>query len=81
MVQFFNERALHWTRYTDANLTFADIDEMLQRLEPRLIAPAHGGVVDTVEETSPLLKAGMLMGASGAEAVVGRAPPKAAAKS
>ncbi len=81
LVQFFNERALRWTRYTDAKLTFADVDEVLQRLKPRLIAPAHGGVIDTVEETSPLLKAGMLMGASGAEAVVGRAPPKTAAKS
>ncbi len=69
LVQFFNERALRWTRYTDTRETFADIDEMLKRLDPLLIAAAHGGVIDT-PSMIPLLKSGMLMGQSGAEAKI-----------
>ena len=69
LIQFFNERALRWTRYTDTRETFADIDEMLKRLDPLLIAAAHGGVIDT-PSMIPLLKSGMLMGQSGAEAKI-----------
>ena len=57
LVQFFNERALRWTRYTDTRETFADVDEMLKRLDPLLIAAAHGGVIDTPSRI-PLLKSG-----------------------
>ncbi len=76
LIQFFNERALRWTRYTDARVTFADLEDMLQRLKPALIAPAHGGVIDTVDEMMPLIRGGMLMGASGEAAQIGRAPTK-----
>ncbi|WP_425417619.1 MBL fold metallo-hydrolase [Oricola indica] len=59
MMQFVNERALYWTNHTDVELTFADLDEILQRLKPRLIAPAHGGIVDNAEVTTELFKEGM----------------------
>ena len=80
LVQFFNERALRWTRYTDTRETFADVDEMLKRLDPLLIAAAHGGVIDT-PSMIPLLKSGMLMGQSGAEAKITKisSPEKATA--
>ena len=77
LIQFFNERALRWTRYTDTRETFGDIDEMLARLNPLLIAAAHGGVVDTPEMV-PLLKNGMLMGQLGIEAKITKLPSREA---
>ena len=60
LVQFFNERALQWTRFTDARLTFGQIDDLLKTLKPRLIAPAHGGLIDErIEELADLFKNGM----------------------
>lgn len=59
MIQFFNERAMYWTRHTDAWLSYDDLDEMIRELDPRLIATAHGGVVDAREAMLPLVKEGM----------------------
>ncbi|QIB33111.1 MBL fold metallo-hydrolase [Ancylobacter pratisalsi] len=59
MIQFFNERAMYWTRHTDPVHSYADIDEMLRELRPQLIATAHGGVVDVCEDMLPLVKQGM----------------------
>lgn len=59
MIQFFNERAMYWTRHTDAWLSYDDLDEMMRELDPRLIATAHGGVVDAREAMLPLVKEGM----------------------
>jgi len=78
LIQFFNERALRWTRYTDTRTTFADIDALLRRLNPLMIAAAHGGVIDTAEAMVPLLKDGMLMGQSGAPATIAKLPIKEA---
>lgn len=61
-VRFINERALHWTRFTDITKTFPELDEMLRELRPRLIAPAHGGIVDIPQDATPLMKAGMDLG-------------------
>lgn len=61
MIRFFNERALLWTQYADAAHTFAAIDDMLRALKPRLIAGAHGGVIDNVEAVLSLFKEGMRM--------------------
>jgi flavorubredoxin len=60
LVQFFNERALRWTRYTDVAATFPFMDELIARLRPRMIAPAHGGVIDVPDDMLPLMKAGMI---------------------
>lgn len=59
MIQFFNERAMYWTRHTDPRHSFADIDDMIRILDPVLIATAHGGVVDAREAMLPLVKQGM----------------------
>jgi flavorubredoxin len=59
MMQFINERALYWTKYADAQSTFGDIDKLLGILKPKLIAPAHGSVVDTIDATVPVVKNGM----------------------
>jgi flavorubredoxin len=62
MIRFFNERALVWTRYTDPEESFGDMDRLLGMLRPRLIAPAHGGIVDTVETMLPLMQQGLTSG-------------------
>ena len=59
MIQFFNERALLWTRYTDPEMTFRDMDRLLDRLKPELIAPGHGAIVDNYADMVPLAKRGM----------------------
>ena len=76
LIQFFNERALRWTRYTDTRVTFSDVDEMLRRLNPVMIAAAHGGVIDTTADMIPLVKNGMLMGQSGAPATIAKIPAR-----
>ncbi len=67
MIQYFNERALQWTRYTDARVTFDDMDKLLSELKPALIAGAHGNLVDNLDEFMPLFKRGMIMGTSSVE--------------
>ena len=59
MIRYFNERAMYWTRHTDPEPSFADIDTMLRALDPVLIATAHGGVVDVRDAMLPLTKQGM----------------------
>ncbi len=59
MIRYFNERALYWTRHTDARLSYADIDEMIRELDPVLIATGHGGVIDARDAMLPLVKQGM----------------------
>ncbi len=62
LLQFFNERALQWTKFQDPRRTYADIDKIFTMFRPRLIAPGHGGMIDTVEEMLELSKRGMLIG-------------------
>jgi len=59
MMQIINELALQWTRYVDARQTFAELDALLDRLQPRMIAPAHGAVIDRPDIMVPLMKEGM----------------------
>jgi len=61
MIQFFNERALFWTQHTDVRNSFADLDEMLSVLRPKMLATAHGGVVDSQEAMVPRVKEGMIV--------------------
>lgn len=65
MIQFFNERALQWTRFTEAEQTFGDIDYILSTLDPKLIVSAHSGVIDTRDAMVPVIKGGMSAGSSG----------------
>jgi flavorubredoxin len=62
MMQFFNERALQWTRFSDASVTFDDVAAIMQRLKPRLIAPAHGNLVTDPEAMLPQARESMLVG-------------------
>jgi hypothetical protein len=53
------EGALGWTRHVPAELVIRDIEMLLKRYPPALIAPAHGGVVTNPLEMTELFKAGL----------------------
>lgn len=59
MMRIINELALQWTRYTDASDTFGELDALLGVLQPRMVAPAHGAVIDRPDEMLPRIKEGM----------------------
>ena len=59
MMRTINELALQWTRYTDARFTFDQLDTLLSLLEPCIIAPAHGAVIDQPAVMLPFIKEGM----------------------
>ena len=59
LAQFLNNAAMFWTRFGDVPATFPDVDELLRRLSPELIAPAHGAVCDTVADLLPFFKASL----------------------
>lgn len=61
------EGALGWTRHVDAELVIADVLEVLRRYPPKIIAPAHGGVVTNPDQLTEVFKGG-LRRVSGADA-------------
>ena len=65
MMRYFNDKALHWPRYTDSQPGAAAFDALLAELSPRLLAGAHGCVVDTPDATVPRFKTGLAMSPAG----------------
>jgi flavorubredoxin len=53
------EGALGWTRHVDAELIARDLDNMLARYAPRMIAPAHGGVITNPAAITDVFKSGL----------------------
>jgi flavorubredoxin len=53
------EGALGWTRHVDAELVIRDVEALLERYPPAIIAPAHGGVVTNPVELTEVFKAGL----------------------
>jgi flavorubredoxin len=53
------EGALGWTRHVDADLVIADVLDVLRRYPPKVIAPAHGGVVTNPEHLTEVFKGGL----------------------
>ena len=51
-----NSEALWWTRYRDIRPFMAEIRELIHLHPTRLIAPAHGGVIDNIEAFLPILE-------------------------
>ncbi|TCN53653.1 metallo-beta-lactamase superfamily protein [Rhodococcus sp. SMB37] len=56
---FLNERALFWTRHVDSGHSEPDLEALFERYRPTLVAPAHGSVIDRLDEMVELLKTGM----------------------
>jgi flavorubredoxin len=53
------EGALNWTRYVDAEITIAALEEFLSRHPVDLIGPTHGGVITNPRELTETFKAGL----------------------
>lgn len=50
------KNALSWSRYVDATPLFVRIHELLNEYPARIIAPAHGNVIDCPAEILPLIE-------------------------
>ena len=51
--------ALGWTRYVPAEQTIADLEAVLREYPPRIIAPAHGGIITNPAAITDVFKAGL----------------------
>ena len=73
----FADRALFWTKFTDMNLYVDRLQWLIDDLDVRCIAPAHGLPILNPEQTVPKLKEGLLYGSSVPESgtETGLAPP------
>lgn len=73
----FADRALFWTKFTDMNLYVERLQWLIDDLDVRCIAPAHGLPILKPEQTVPKLKEGLLYGSSVPESgtETGLAPP------
>jgi flavorubredoxin len=53
---FITKAALYWTRYVEIGPFFGEIEEMMQQYRVRMIAPAHGGVIDDIDAIMPVIR-------------------------
>jgi flavorubredoxin len=53
---FILQRALYWSRYVDADVLFRRIERLIQAYPARLIAPAHGNVIDNPAVVFPTIR-------------------------
>lgn len=53
---FILQRALYWSRFVDAEVLFRKIERLLERYPAKLIAPAHGNVIDNIEQVFPTIR-------------------------
>ena len=59
LMRFFNEKALSWTQYVDVRSTYGELDRLLAMLKPKMIASAHGNLIDNLPEILPQIKESM----------------------
>lgn len=73
----FADRALFWTKFTDMRLYVDRLEELLRRLDVRMIAPSHGLPILNPAQTVPKIVEGLLYGSSVPESgtETGLAPP------
>jgi hypothetical protein len=48
--------ALHWTRFVDPNFLFNNIEDTLRKYPTNIIAPAHGNVIDDINNVWPVVR-------------------------
>jgi flavorubredoxin len=58
-LQMLSRLTLQWMQYHDVSTTYAELDEFLRITRPRMIAPAHGAVVDRPAHMTELMKAAL----------------------
>lgn len=54
---FMLRTALSWMKHIDVRVLFERTTKLLEEYPPRYIAPAHGNVIDNVEDLMPVMKA------------------------
>ena len=53
---FITKAALWWARYLDARPLFAEARALMRRYPTRLVAPAHGQVIDNFDDIAPYIE-------------------------
>lgn len=56
LVRMLSKLTLQWSTFFDITRTFRQIDLLLDVLQPRIIAPAHGAVIDRPEIMTAMVK-------------------------
>ena len=74
----FADRALFWTKFTDMEHYADRLEHLVENLDARVIAPAHGLPIVDPKTTFPKIKAGLLYGSSVPESGTETGPVKAA---
>jgi hypothetical protein len=54
-IVWINERALFWTRFANVEPYLTATEELLRRYPARLLAPAHGAVIDDIAVVLPIV--------------------------
>jgi hypothetical protein len=54
-IVWINERALFWTRYADPEPFLKRVEELLREFPTKLVAPAHGAVIDDIDVVLPVI--------------------------
>ena len=74
----FADLALFWTKFANMDAYCDRLDQLIERLGVKTIAPTHGLPILDLSKTMPKLKEGLLYGSSVPESgtETGLAPPK-----
>lgn len=58
----FAERALFWTTFTDMNVYADKLEELMEALGVRVVAPTHGLPIGDIARTMPKVREGLIRG-------------------
>jgi flavorubredoxin len=70
MTALFADIALYWTRFVDMEPYLDRLDEMLDELDVKFIAPTHGLPISDLAATYPRVREGLLLGSSRTESKI-----------
>lgn len=56
LTEHVTRQALDWSRYVDATAILDEVDRLLERYPPAMIAPAHGNVISDPETVWPVIR-------------------------
>lgn len=72
LVRMLSKLTLQWSAFFDITKTFGDLDTLLKILRPKMIAPAHGPVIDRPDIMTDMVK---LAVSTGENTTLGKAVP------
>src|SRR5262249_37555734 len=56
LTEHVTRQALDWSRYVDATPILDEVDRLMERYPPAMIAPAHGNVISDPEAVWPVIR-------------------------